>query len=538
MERMNSTTPTENRDHQNHVPPDYLRDESRLIGYAERIFLPRDVEELSTLMKQARREGRLVTVQGARTGVTGGAVPQGGWIINLSRMDRVLGMRKTSDGFRVTAQAGLRLAELNAMIRKQDFRSASWDHEALETLEAFRQAPPHFFPPDPTEQTASIGGMAACNASGARAFLYGPMRGFVEAALIVLADGDRLELRRGREQANGHVFSLRTLGGRELAGLIPGYEMPRVKNAAGYRTASSMDMLDLFLGAEGTLGVVAEIELRLIPAPPFQWGAIVFVSGEKAVLRLVEQARAEDRYGPAPLAAMEFFDRGALALLRATRAENPDLVPTPEWPAETGAALYFEWHGWEEPAMEQRMMRLSERLAALGESEEAAWMATTAREMDRLKAFRHAVPEAVNRLIDVRRRTEPALTKLGTDMAVPDEHLSDTLAMYHADLEKEHFEHVIFGHIGDNHLHVNILPRSSAEYDKGRAIYLRWAERIASLGGTISAEHGVGKIKTALLRVMYGEEGVSEMRAVKRIFDPECRLNRGVLFVPDEPAVP
>ncbi|MEI6565024.1 MAG: FAD-linked oxidase C-terminal domain-containing protein, partial [bacterium] len=91
-------------------------------------------------------------------------------------------------------------------------------------------------------------------------------------------------------------------------------------------------------------------------------------------------------------------------------------------------------------------------------------------------------------------------------------------------------EYVVFGHIGNNHLHVNILPRSLREYSLGKDLYLQWARTIIAWGGTVSAEHGVGKFKVALLREMYGAEGIRQMRAVKRSLDPAGILNPGNLF--------
>ena len=140
------------------------------------------------------------------------------------------------------------------------------------------------------------------------------------------------------------------------------------------------------------------------------------------------------------------------------------------------------------------------------------------------------MPEAVNLLIDERKRSNAELTKLGTDMSVPDEHLEAVIAMYNAGLRENGLESVIFGHIGNNHVHVNILPNSIEEYDRGKSLYLTWARQIVELGGSVSAEHGIGKIKVAFLKLMYGEEGIAQMRALKRLFDPEMALNVGNLF--------
>ena len=115
-------------------------------------------------------------------------------------------------------------------------------------------------------------------------------------------------------------------------------------------------------------------------------------------------------------------------------------------------------------------------------------------------------------------------------MAVPNEKLEETIVMYNRDLSEMNLEYIKFGHIGDNHVHVNIIPKNTDEYERGKSLYKEWAKRIASIGGTVSAEHGIGKLKRELLQVMYGPEGIEEMKKLKKIFDPLLVLNRGNEF--------
>ena len=133
-------------------------------------------------------------------------------------------------------------------------------------------------------------------------------------------------------------------------------------------------------------------------------------------------------------------------------------------------------------------------------------------------------------LIDERRRRDSSITKLGSDMAVPDEHLGDVVALYRSSLAEAGLESAAWGHIGDNHLHVNVLPRSAAEHAAGERLFAMWAAEVSRMGGAVSAEHGVGKLKRAFLEEMYGRRGVAEMARVKLAFDPAGRLGRGNLF--------
>lgn len=490
------------------IPADFLRDESRKSGSAEGIAFPADTEGVAQAVREAAARGLPVTVQGARTGIAAGAVPDGGLIINLSKMDRILGLRADGAGRAfLRAQPGLPLVALRRHLAAA--------------------AGPFFFPPDPTETSASLGGMAACNASGACSFAYGPTRNHIEALTVVLADGDTLSLRRGEARAEGRRFALTTGSGRVISGELPAYALPAVKNAAGYWCRPDMDLLDLLIGSEGTLGVITELDLRLAPKPARSLGVLCFFPDEDRLLAFVETLRRQAQEArPHVLAALEYFDPGALRLIRASTPHTGLLLPPPR--PHWLCALYVEWalaSGGDGP---ERLM--SSLLEACGGHADDTWLASDAPALEKMKAFRHAAPERVNAIIADRKRQHPDLTKLGTDLSVPDSRLKDVMALYRRDLLQAGLEHVIFGHIGNNHVHVNILPRDMREYAVGKALYRSWAEQVVAWGGSISAEHGVGRLKRDLLAVMYGEEGIAAMRRVKAAFDPDNRINPGRLF--------
>ena len=478
---------------------DYLRDESRRTGRADRIAFPRTEDDVLAALAEARAAKLPVTVQGARTGVTGGAVPEGGLILNLSHMDHI-----QPAGDTLVVQPGATLAAIRAAV------------------------PPHrYFAPDPTETSASIGGMISCNSSGALSFLHGPTRNHILGLHVALLSGEVLDLRRQRDRARGLHF---TLG--PVAGELPPLRRPAVKNAAGYFIDPDMDLLDLFIGAEGTLGVVTAATLRLLPAPGAVWGLMAFLPDTAAVVGYVNALRQGPRSGPAQLAALEYFDARCLAFLREHADELASKeIPVPAIP-DGAACVYAEWHAPDATAAEIAMLGAAERLPAFGADPDACVLADKPHDMEKLKLFRHAVPELVNSAIDDRRKIHPGLVKLGTDMSVPDARLADVLALYEADLAASGLEHLVFGHIGANHLHVNILPRHPADYDAGRALYARWAAQVIAWDGSISAEHGIGKLKRDLFRQMAGDAALAQMRALKKLFDPAGLLNPGTLLGP------
>ncbi len=507
---------------------DYLFDESRRIGCADSISFPGSENDIIEQLAWAREDGIPVTVQCGLTGIAGGATPNGGHILNLSRMDRVLGMRRDNDGaFFVTVEPGHKLSVLRAKLANKEFDSDGWSLDSKNALAAFcEDARVWVFPPDLTEASACIGGVVANNGSGARSFKYGPARPHVSALRIILIDGDFITIKRGDHFATGRSFALTTDGGNTLRGELPTYAMPDVKNAAGFYAKDDMDLIDMFVGSEGVLGIFSEIELRLSPAPLTAWGITSFFPGEKQALDYVVKVR--DNISES--AAIEFFSSEALLLLRRMRAENAAFEELPDLHDEWHTAVYVELHGDDAVGLEAALESLSGHIEACGGDPDATWFAESAHDIERFKGVRHAVPEAVNLLIGERKKELPELTKLGTDLSVPDDQLHAVMGMYHDDLNKAGLEYVIFGHVGNNHLHVNILPGTIDQYKQGKLLYLEWARRVVEMGGSVSAEHGIGKLKTEMLKTMYGDNGIEEMRTVKRIFDPDGRLNRDTLF--------
>ena len=190
----------------------------------------------------------------------------------------------------------------------------------------------------------------------------------------------------------------------------------------------------------------------------------------------------------------------------------------------------MELAGDSEPAVADALSRVAQAMEGAGSSRAWTWVGRTDVDRERQRLFRHAVPESVNLMIDERRKTDPTITKLGSDMSVPDDRLLDVMALYRSTLAEEGLESAVWGHIGDNHLHVNVLPRNAEDHARGKVLFERWAAEVSAMGGAVSAEHGVGKLKRAFLLPMYGEEGVRSMAATKRALDPEGLLGRGNLF--------
>lgn len=497
----------------------FLSDESRRAGNATEICFPQTAGEISALLRKDKNTP--VTIQGGRTGVTAGAVPESGIAINLSAMNKVLRMPFAADAGSAAGASSESAPTLSGSLTAEVQPGV-----LLTTLQEQLHPLGLFFPPDPTETTASIGGMVSCNSSGACTYRFGATRHHIRSLEMVLADGDTLSIRRGEHHAKAGRFALTTNGGRTIDGTLPRITMPNVKkHTAGYFIRPDMDMIDLFIGSEGTLGIVTQIEIDLLLEPKNLWGAVVFFESEECALSFVHLLRGE---APSAPQAIEFFGTDTLEMLRDAQESGAALTGMTKIPS--GCAVYTEFASENREDLEPLCSVLGSMITEAGGDPADSWFAFRGPDMVRLKEFRHAAPVCVNERVSEIRKSHPSITKLGTDMSVPDSRLDEVFAMYRRDLAREGFQTSLFGHIGNNHLHCNIIPRDEEEYLRGKELYTRWAEEIVRMGGSVSAEHGIGKLKTWLLRKLYTEEELNAMFELKRLFDPQLRLNPGNIF--------
>ncbi len=508
---------------------DFLSDASYVKGgNATLVVFPESSNEIAEILKRATHDQIPVTISGAGTGTVAGRVPFGGTVIATDRLNQIREVvHNEQDGGRAIAGAGVILRDLQRAVESEDL----------------------FYPPDPTERSCFLGGTVATNASGARTFKYGPTRNYVERLRIALATGDVIDLRRGEvhADASGRI-AISLPSGRTLEAQLPSYRMPEVrKHASGYYVAPEMDVIDLFIGSEGTLGVIVEVEVKLLSKPEGLLSGIVFFDSEERLLAFVREARERSlanrvssptinaelaNRGSSPTVregfispserligidarALEYFDIESLRFLRQTYEMIPDLAV---------GAIFFEQETT--PSTEDSLM--NEWLSLLDEHKalsDSSWFATNETDQAKLREFRHALPVLMNEWFARHNQR-----KVSTDMAVPDDAFADMLRFYEDSLRGTGLRYTIFGHIGDNHVHVNILPRNDDEAGNAWEIYRKFIHRAVQVGGTISAEHGIGKLKREYLRELYGEEHLREMAALKRAFDPAGILGRGNMF--------
>jgi len=515
--------------------PGFLSDESKLASKsADLLFFPKDEAELSAVICEMAKKRVPITIAGARTGLVGGSVPARGAVISMERFDQVESIYydDTSAEWRVIAQTSVSLKSLGAMLIMKNFpaleRTADPDLKAQ--YERFKaDMASYFYPPDPTETSATLGGSVVTNASGARTYRFGATRSWVRMIRVFLANGEYLDIPRGQYFADHEGrFVIHTASGCDLFMTIPDYTLPRTKCTAGFFTEPGMDLIDLFIGSEGVLGVVTRVEVALMREEA-KLSMVQFVNSDEEAVQLTIQLREENDL---KLDFLEFYSANALNLLRRLQQEAPSSVGMPFLPEGKVSAVFFEMSY--DPHGDHRCLELLEDLITSSGGDPAlSWIAYEHRELERFKVFRHLLPETVNAIIAERKKNIPGLYKLGTDLAVPDRYLADLWHLYQSTCDGLELEWVAFGHIGNNHIHVNILPRSIEEQQAGLLAYEIFARQVVEWGGTVSAEHGIGKIKQKFLSLMYSEDQLAQMKRVKDALDPDGMFNPGDIF-PDE----
>jgi D-lactate dehydrogenase (cytochrome) len=494
-------------------------------GHAAGLVTPATEAEVAAVL----RTTSAVLPIGAQSSLTGGATPMGEVVLGTSRLNRI---GDAGDDW-VRVEAGVTLTELDAVLERRG----------------------RYYPPAPTFTGASIGGIVATNAAGAATFKYGTTRNWVTALTIVLPSGDVVDLTRGAVRAHPDGYFDLELAGGMVRVWVPRYRMPDLpKLSAGYFAAPGMDLIDLFVGAEGTLGVVTEATLRVLPWRPAICLAFVPFRQPGDALRFVRllrdeaQAtwRAADPNG-VDVSAIEHMDARCLALLREDGLDRANgvvppadtavaLLVTLELPPGTTAEQAFDDIGRarETSAVDAPLVRFCRLLDAFGvlDAVEIAVPGDRARAAQ-LLAVREAVPVAVNQRVGrARQSIDARIEKTAADLIVPFDQIGALLAFFDAEFARRDLDAAVWGHISDGNLHPNVIPRSVADVESGKAAIAALGREAIRLGGSPLAEHGVGRnrVKQQFLLELYGPGGVDDMRRVKRAIDPGWKLAPGVLF--------
>lgn len=415
---------------------------------AEVVIWPLEGQQVADVLKLANDRRIPVTPWGVGTGLEGNSIPlHGGILMSFERMTRIVEVH--ADDFQVTVQPGIGHKDLNAQLARHGL----------------------FFPPDPGAN-ATVGGMLANNAAGIRTVRYGASKDNVLKMQVALADGRLI-----------HV------GSRS------------VKQSAGY------DLLHLFVGSEGTLGVITEATLKLVPVPAHMSAALAAFPSIKAAVETVVAVRGS---GLDP-AALELIDAAHCKMLR--DAEGVDLSDNP--------TLFMEFHAAQETALETGLEMVKEICEEMGALSFRSTTDTTER-----KKLWHARHSSYEIMV----RSHPNKTFFINDVAVPISAYPELIAFVEKMRDERQITCYMIGHAGDGNIHVEFPFADQNEYQRALECNGLIVGKALELGGTCTGEHGVGIGKAKYLRAEHGE-ALDVMHSIKQLLDPNGILNPGKIFV-------
>ncbi len=460
---------------------EYLIDESKFTGSADSISFPESEEEMIDILNTLMAEGTVVTVQGGKTGIVGGAVPKGGHIMNLSHMSKILDASVNDDGTgSITVQPGINLMDLRKAIR---------NHFRKEEL---------FWPPDPTETSASIGGIVASGAQGTSRLLYGSSKKYIEKLRVLDTQGNVSEINR--------TSKIELSDGRQI------------------------DQIDTVFGKEGITGIISELTLRLVKKPEEEWVIAFFFEQENDAAEFIDGLKEElPQADKASIASVEFIDRNSIDLIEARKATMTKIKELPDIREEIMAMVYIEIHG-SEVGVEEIAEMLMEAAIEHGSDPDEAWAVSSETDVEKLHAFRHGAAETTNLFIEESHQNDKRITKLGTDMVIGERTFSQVLDRYKESIQEAGLKGCIFGHALENHLHVNLLPENYEDYLKGKQLIRKWAEEADTEDSQIIGEHGIGKLKQEILEDAISKSYINLCKELKKKMDKDGRLNQGNIF--------
>jgi len=309
---------------------EYLHDESRYeFGVPSELFFPTSLDDVRNIVKDASRINRPLHFIGARTGTTGGSnCSKNSAAISFSSMNRILSVECTSDNtLFLRCEPGVSLYTINSFLENP--------HAYGKNIPGMEQLNDRFFfAPDPTEKSATLGGMTSVNASGARSFRYGALRNHITGCKLVTANDELISFERGKNLMGPEGCDLRTDSGAVIHIPALTYKSPDVKNAAGYYSCPGMDVLDCVIGSEGTFGAIVEVCIKMIKKPSIM-AALSFFPDRQSALSFVDKLRAHKA-----TLSLEYFDPGALQFINDYRHMFSERIP--QFPSGMTTAILWE----------------------------------------------------------------------------------------------------------------------------------------------------------------------------------------------------
>lgn len=433
------------------ISSDFSHDElGTLKNYPDVLIKVKTVQEISDIMKYAYEKNIPVTVRGSGTGLVGGAVPlEGGILLNTSLMNQILELDENN--FSITVEPGVLLMDLAAYVEENDF----------------------FYPPDPGEKSATIGGNISTNAGGMRAVKYGVTRDYVRSLKVVMPNGD-----------------IETFGGNV------------VKNSSGY------SLKDLIIGSEGTLAIVVEATLKLLPLPDESISLLVpFKTMQEALDAVPEILRSKTNP-----TAVEYMSKETIL--------NSEKFLGKKFPdTRYDAYLLLTFDGNDVKSIEENYSKVADLCLSSGAID--AYFVDTEERKKSVWSARGAFLEAIKASTDKMDEC---------DVVVPKDKIADYIRYTHQLSKELDIRLPSFGHAGDGNLHIYLCKDGMDEQlwqQKLQLTFEKLYQKAKEMNGLVSGEHGIGYAKKEYLKTSLGENQIRLMQEIKKVFDPKNILNPG-----------
>lgn len=467
-------------------------------GYANILVRPKSTKECAIVLNLCNSFKIPITISAGRTNLTGSATPFGGLILSTQNLlsPKIIVDKKNKT---VECPVGLPLEKMrNEVIKKS--------HNEL------------YYPVDPTSRNdAFIGGTISCNASGFIPGEKGATRYWVNEINFMLINGFSIKIKRGQYKSINGKFTL-DCNGQFIEVKIPKYKRPKIKNASGpYSTYNEeIDFIDFIIGSEGIFGLITSCKFNLADKPKDFLDLFIILQNENEAVQLHKFLLNYFNKDISKLTALEYFGYNCQNYMK-----HSDYF----FNNENDVAVYLQFPIYQstlEKSIEDWIEILTEFNPEIDLNNVISL--NDKNNFDKFFQSRHSLPD--NALSKTKQLGGISII---TDTIVPVQNFKNYLDKIHNKIQNENIEYLLFGHLGDCHLHFHLIPEKEQEKD-AIEIYNYMIDLCSSLGGVYSAEHGTGKRKRIDFEKCYGKNAVNMLKETKRNFDPNLLLNKGNIF--------
>ncbi len=492
----------------------YLCDESGLTGHAGSISFPGSKDEIKRILAHVHEKNLPLTLQGSRTGLCGGAVPQGGHVLNLSKMNRITGLAKENpEEFLMTVEPGLQLTELNDQLENQTFDTSGWDPSALALLDEFHRSGPWFWPVNPGEVSATIGGIAAQNARGSFVTGYGEPHQFIQRVCLIDGRGKSHAISSGQYRVEKGIQAL------------PDNQRIALGSSAEYATppnGAPRDLLSIILGSEGNFGVISKITLRLIPKPDQIWGiAFSFDRTQDALSAVAAFSHGKTMVKGARIAGLEWLGNRTLDAIRRFRSQKKGPGLWPQFSPASQSMVLVEIHADKEGTMDAAAQALLEKAQTHHVDDDYTWAFCNRDEMARFKAIPHAAVESMNVKPGPMGKA-PLSTQFLLELKFDPGQSTLVIEKIESTLLKETIEYHLWGMVGIGCVRLHVATQNETQYQKVCRIM---ADLEKDNLISVTAGYGRGRQNDFVQTCDRWHDALRRAQALKQFFDPAGILN-------------